>query len=216
MRNRGRGIRYIVTAAFCVACGAAAAAEKGDPVQELERRLVLKNTDPQAWQKMLETGKQKAFLCAYCHGEDGNSVQDFVPNLAAQNPRYLLDQTRRYGDGRRRHFVMTPMIKEFSDDEIVASAVYYAHMKAKPAAADKTLSEQGRKVYLERCASCHRTDARGDEMFARLASQSAKYLRARLEDLRKPVTSGTAMNGIAATLSDEQIGALAAHLSSLP
>lgn len=211
-----RGSRIAGMIAFGLACGVAGAADKGDAGAELERRLLLKNSDPQAWQKVLETGKQKAFLCAYCHGEDGNSLEAFVPNLAAQNPRYLLDQTRRYGDGRRKHFVMTPMIKEFNDDEVIASAVYYANMKTKPAAADKNLVEQGRKLYAERCASCHRTDARGDETYARLASQNAKYLRARLEDLRKPVTAGTAMNGVAAVLSDEQISALAAHMSALP
>lgn len=209
------GFRIVAMAAFVVVWGTTAAADKGDPVQELERRLALKAGDPQTWQKVIDTGRQKAFLCAYCHGEDGNSVEAYVPNLAAQNPRYLLVQTRKYADGRRKHFVMTPMIKEFSDDEIIASAVYYANMKPKPGVADKGLAEQGRKIYQERCATCHKSDARGDETYARLASQNAKYLRIRLEDLRKPVTSGTVMNGIAATLSDEQIGALAAHLSAL-
>jgi cytochrome c553 len=203
-------------AAFFLLWGTAGAADKSDPALELERRLALKGADPQAWQKMLETGKQKAFLCAYCHGDDGNSVEAFVPNLAAQNPRYLLDQTRKYIDGRRKHFVMTPMIKEFSDDEIIASAMYYANMKAKPAAADRALVEQGRRLYQERCANCHKADARGDESYARLASQNAKYLRNRLTDLRKPTAGGTVMNGVAANLSDEQIGALAAHLSALP
>jgi cytochrome c553 len=210
--------RFLITgmAAFCVICGIAGAADKGQPVRELEGRLALKTTDAQAWAKVMETGKQKSFLCAYCHGEDGNSVESFVPNLAAQNPRYLLDQTRSYADGRRKHFVMTPMIKQFSDDEIIASAVYYANMKVKQGTADKALAERGSGLYQGRCAGCHKLDAHGDETYARLAGQSEKYLRNRLEELRKPVTAGTAMNGIAATLNNDEIMVLAAHLAALP
>jgi cytochrome c553 len=214
MRNRGIGPIGLLV--WCALTGVAGGEEKGDLGSALEQRLALKQTDPQAWRKVMDAGQQKVFLCAYCHGEDGNSVQPFVPNLAGQNARYLLDQLQQYSDGRRKHFVMTPMIKEFSDEEILDSVVYYANRRPRPGNADRALADQGRNLYQQHCESCHRADGRGNEKFARLASQNAKYLEQRLTGMRRTGAPGSVMSAIAAGLKDEQIAALAAHLTSLP
>lgn len=52
--------------------------------------------DPAAKQEAMRAGRNRALLCSYCHGDDGNSVKPEVPNLAGQNPVYLLDQIGKF------------------------------------------------------------------------------------------------------------------------
>ena len=80
-------------------------------------------------------GRKAAAVCANCHGEGGTSVQANVPNLAAQNPAYLLDQMSQFADGRRKNEFMQGMIKAMKVDERAGVAMYYAAQKLTPACA---------------------------------------------------------------------------------
>ena len=57
--------------------------------------------DPEASERITHTAQERTIFCNVCHGKDGNSKRPGVPNLAAQNPVYLLDQIQRFADGRR-------------------------------------------------------------------------------------------------------------------
>jgi len=37
-------------------------------------------------------GKERILFCGSCHGKDGNSRRDYIPNLADQHPLYLFEQ----------------------------------------------------------------------------------------------------------------------------
>jgi len=51
----------------------------------------------------IEAGKKiGATACAACHGENGVSVNDTTPNLAAQRASYLESQLKAYKDGSRK------------------------------------------------------------------------------------------------------------------
>jgi cytochrome c553 len=51
----------------------------------------------------IEAGKAKvAQVCAACHGANGVSVSDTIPNLAAQRAAYLENQLRAFKDGARK------------------------------------------------------------------------------------------------------------------
>ena len=52
----------------------------------------------------IEAGKAKAAaVCAACHGANGVSVSDTIPNLAAQRAGYLEAQLKAFKDGTRKH-----------------------------------------------------------------------------------------------------------------
>jgi len=51
----------------------------------------------------IEAGKAKvATVCAACHGANGVSVSDTIPNLAAQRAVYIENQLKAFKDGSRK------------------------------------------------------------------------------------------------------------------
>src|SRR6516162_3494378 len=58
---------------------------------------------PMAQAADIEAGKAKvATVCAACHGANGVSVSDAIPNLAAQRAGYIEAQLKLYKDGMRK------------------------------------------------------------------------------------------------------------------
>ena len=53
----------------------------------------------------IEAGRRIATFCANCHGASGVSAIPNVPNLAAQNPDYLLAQIDAFVTGKRKMLV---------------------------------------------------------------------------------------------------------------
>src|SRR5690606_17588386 len=79
-----------------------------------------------------DAGHERIRFCGYCHGEDGNSNRDFIPNLAAQHPQYLFEQFEKFGDGRREDHVMSTLARALSLQERIDIAVYYSQQTARP------------------------------------------------------------------------------------
>src|SRR5205814_10286336 len=51
----------------------------------------------------IEAGKERATqVCAACHGANGVSVSDTIPNLAAQRAGYIEAQLKAFKEGTRR------------------------------------------------------------------------------------------------------------------
>lgn len=92
------------------------------PVKLLVERYHAIQKNVPARIRAIKKGKDLAFLCAYCHGEDGNSIKPRFPNLASQNPVYLLDQFERFRTGLREDFtgVMPALVENMSNDDKVA------------------------------------------------------------------------------------------------
>ena len=74
----------------------------------------------------LKVGRQKAQVCAVCHGEFGRANAPDAPHLAGQPEVYIATQLRNYRSGKRQHEVMTLMAKPLSDADIEALAAWYA------------------------------------------------------------------------------------------
>jgi len=74
-------------------------------------------------------GKQKAFACAACHGQQGLSTVPDAPNLAGQPELYLATQLKAYRSGARQHEVMTLMAKPLTDADIENLAAWFGGMK---------------------------------------------------------------------------------------
>ena len=88
----------------------------------------------------IEAGKFKvATVCAACHGVNGVSVNDTIPNLAAQRAGYLETQLKAFKAGTRKSTVpqsptamMTAIAAQLSAEDIANVAAYFA---AQPGAA---------------------------------------------------------------------------------
>ena len=76
-------------------------------------------------------GKQKAVICAACHGVDGNSVNPIWPKLAGQHEVYLAKQIRAFRSGERKDPTMAPMVSLLKEEDIDDVAAYYASQKQK-------------------------------------------------------------------------------------
>jgi cytochrome c553 len=71
-------------------------------------------------------GKEKAMVCAACHGQDGQSIDPTYPNLAGQHESYLIKALADYRAGRRTNAIMAPMAVNLSDQDIEDLAAWYA------------------------------------------------------------------------------------------
>jgi cytochrome c553 len=209
----------LAVALLGVLVGSAHAASDPALRQKLEARIATVEKDSAARAKAIAAGRDHAVLCAYCHGPDGNSAKPDIPNLAAQNPVYLLEQFERFADGRREDYtrVMQRLAASLSAEEKVMLAVYYASVALTPAHADLTQAQAGLPIYTRHCDGCHGRDGSGLAGYARLAGQQPQYLRTTLKAFRdrKGGRLSPEMDSATRTLTDEDIDALAAYLANL-
>jgi cytochrome c553 len=73
-----------------------------------------------------EAGKEKAAVCAGCHGIDGNSTIGANPRLAGQYESYLLQALKQYKSGQRQNILMAGMVANLSHQDMRDLAAWYA------------------------------------------------------------------------------------------
>jgi cytochrome c553 len=182
--------------------------------------------DENARQNAIDAGKERALLCQYCHGEDGNSLKPDVPNLAGQNAHYLLNQINAFANGKRKDYVMNQLAEKFTPEDKVNIAIFYGSMPVKQTSVDEALAAKGKVLFQNICHTCHGDDGHGDENIARLAGQKQTYIKKVLRLFRKnannPIVAEVAerrsktMEGVAKSLTDEQIEGVAEYVAQLP
>lgn len=178
-----------------------------------------RQADPATLAASVESGRRLATFCFNCHGEDGHSRTPETPNIAGQNAVYLHEQIRKFVAGERRNAFMEGLMRALSEDERVNVAIYFAAQRALPAATNGgPQAANGATLFRTICASCHGDKGHGREEIPRIAGQHGIYLTRALSAYRaKDGTRGDPrMSAAAAALSDRDIAALAAYLSTLP
>jgi cytochrome c553 len=202
---------FLFAALFGLLCSAALA-------EDLPERLKTVQSDPVALKVAVEAGRKLTFFCANCHGEDGISKSMDVPNLAGQNPAYLLEQIRKFSTGDRKNQFMQGMIKLLKDEDRLQVAVYYATLPVHPTPANQTEVAKGKELFTRLCVRCHGEHARGNETFPRLAGQKLPYLKTSIVNYRDNtgIRSNPLMKEVTAPLKNEDIFALANYLTQLP
>ncbi len=114
-------------------------------------------------------GAKLAEKCADCHGKDGNSDKDQVPNIAGFSAPYLEDTMKAYRGGDRpgtkfkkddgTETDMNEVAKDLSDDDISALASFYEGQKFKSHASeqktDPALVSHGAQLFDDGCKKCH-------------------------------------------------------------
>lgn len=201
---------------LAVLLGAWATAGLAQPAAQ--ERLKVIQADPAAVKQAVDAGKKASFFCANCHGEDGNSKAPEVPNLAGQNPAYLLEQIRKFGAGERKDQFMQGLIKVLKDEERVQIALYYAESKVPPGRADAAQAAKGKELFNKLCQRCHGDQARGNETIPRLAGQRIPYLQTSITRYRDKTgeRNNQLMSIATSTLKNEDITAIANYLTTMP
>src|SRR3984885_15196562 len=166
--------------------------------------------------------KEKAGLCAGCHGENGISQTQNIPSRAGQPDQFLQWQLVFFRGGARKNELMQPIAEQINNEDIRNLGAYFAALTPPKASApdnNPDLSKKGAQAAAgRRCASCHTDTYAGTKAVARLAGQREEYLVKALHDYKSGARSGgagAAMTDVAYPLSDEEIEALAHYLAHL-
>jgi cytochrome c553 len=172
----------------------------------------------------LATGKAKEEAdCAACHGADGRSTGNTIPDLAGQPDLFVQFQLVFFRSGARQNDIMDPIAKELTDADIRNLGAYYASLPPPNAPASPDASSEQTQLgesiaKTARCANCHGDSLQGVDNVAGLAGQRQEYLLKALRDFKSGARTGTALNvmvEVAQPFSDAQLQALAHYLSRL-
>ena len=185
---------------------------------ELTARLKEVESDPKLHETFLKNGQRVAAICANCHGDGGNSLKPDIPNLAGQNPTYLINQMHQFASGKRRYAFMEGMIKAMNNDEKISAVLFYAAQKVtlKPAT-NVALAAKGKDYFSKVCWRCHAENGRGNEVFPRIAGQQSDFMRTTLKRYR--TGTGTRVDPLMAantkTMTDGDIDAVVAYIGAM-
>jgi cytochrome c553 len=187
---------------------------------DLSARLKEVQANPALEESLFKLGRKVAGVCVHCHGEGGNSLNPDIPNLAGQNPAYLLEQLRLFATGQRRNEFMEGMIKSMNSDEKVGMVLFYSAQKVvhKPST-NPALAEKGKAVYQKQCLACHGANGLGNEQIAGIAGQQPGYLRKMLDRYRTAQSGPLAQSIMTPTvrsMNDADIQAVIAFINSMP
>lgn len=76
-----------------------------------------------------KAGREKAQMCAVCHGVNGIAVAPDAPNLAGENSAYIVGQLKAFRSGERTHEQMSIIAADLQDEDIADLAQWYSLIK---------------------------------------------------------------------------------------
>ena len=177
-----------------------------------------------------DAGQSKSITCAACHGQDGNSVNPVWPSIAGQHAGYMVEQLMAFKNGTRSEPLMLGQVMTLSDEDMRNLSVYFEDMApAAKAIADPAVLDLGRRLYTSgdrqsstsACIACHGPTGRGNPAASvpavrgQYAVYAAKQLRDYASGTRRSDGPTRVMRDIAATLSEEEIVAVASYMQGL-
>lgn len=172
-------------------------------------------------------------VCAGCHNPDGNSAIPTNPSLAGQHAEYITKQLENFKSqegkpAERQSPIMGAMAAPLSAEDMKNLGAYYAQQTPKPGAAkDKSLAEQGEKIYrggnlessVPACAGCHSPNGVGiPPNYPRVAGQHSEYILAQLRAFRTEERTrdpNNVMHMIASRMSEREMRAVSEFISGL-
>jgi len=185
---------------------------------KLLAEMVTVQSNEHSLQTALTEGKDRALLCGNCHGKNGNSVRDYIPNLASQNPTYLFNQFELFGNGERKDYVMSRLAKNLTRKDRVNIALYFSQMPVESRPQPIASNAKGEQIYNSLCFTCHQKDGHGNGNYPRIAGQPFVYLEKTLngfaggDDRRK----NSPMAIIVEKMDKQQLQDVAAYVASMP
>ena len=118
--------------------------------------------------------------CINCHGFEGQRTPGVIPSLAGQSESYLYKTLSAYRDGTLKGTIMNRAMEGYDDQTLRQFAEYYSRLpKESMGAAVPQAQEQGKRLYAQRCSSCHEQQA--DTPYVK--GQTAQYMQGVLTDM---------------------------------
>lgn len=150
----------------------------------------------------LERGKEINATCAGCHGEFGQGgKKGEYPRIGGQRAAHIADQLRSFRARTRLNLPMFPytQAREMSDQDVEDVSAYLASIElptqwpefrpeddalTRLTATEKVMIiprapgdlDNGKKIYVKECVTCHGKDGMGRGKFPRLVGQYTNYL----------------------------------------
>lgn len=209
--------RLIPRALWLMALLPVMASAAGNARRELDQALRAK-ADP-------VHGAQLFTQCVACHGVDGNGETNGAsPRIAGQHYRVIVKQLVDFRYGKRWDFRMEGMADQHhlgGPQDIADVAVHIAGL-TRPGTrgvGSGEFAEEGKRLYVAHCQSCHGKDAQGDSSrgIPLLAGQHYAYLMRQMYDAvdgRRPALPRLHSQRIA-PLDFQQVRALSDYLSRI-
>nr|WP_230028381.1 c-type cytochrome [Massilia sp. Bi118] len=172
--------------------------------------------------------------CTGCHGAQGRGVENvYFPRLAGKPAGYLYNQLVAFRDGRRKYVPMNYLLAYLPDAYLMRMAEHFAALNPPPlvqpsVSRPASLLAEGRRIVTQgllgkkipACITCHGAELGGREPgIPGLLGLRADYVSAQLGAWRFGVRTALApdcMQYIASSLSEPEVAAVSAYLSSLP
>jgi cytochrome c553 len=172
--------------------------------------------------------------CAPCHGDHGQGTKnDYFPRLAGKPAGYLFNQLVAFRNGRRHYPPMNYLLEFLPDGFLHAVADYYAAQRPPlpsqdPSTASREVLALGQSLVTQgdpkreipACANCHGPHFTGQEpAIPGLLGLRPNYITAQLGAWRygnRTATAPDCMQIVAGHLTEADLAAVAAYLSSLP
>jgi cytochrome c553 len=157
-------------------------------------------------------GEKLTMLCAGCHGPQGVGDDATTPNLASQDPDYLVRSIKAYRS-TRKHPEMERAVPALSDEDIDSIAAYYAVQKSRPAENGQRLIEE----IVDKCSRCHGSGADNPAMVIPVINaQDRDYLVMALRAYRDNRRQSSAMHMMSLPYSDSVIDSIASVYAAQP
>ena len=181
-----------------------------------------------------DTMAARVLACAPCHGAQGQGTRDvYFPRLAGKPAGYLYNQLSEFKRGQRHYPPMNYLLAYLSDEYLRQIAEYFAAQRPPlppPAIPDvsKEVLDQGEALVrngaggrgIPACVSCHGRMLTGLEPgIPGLVGLHATYISAQLGGWRygtRTALPPDCMQNVAARLTEADVKAIAAYLSTLP
>jgi cytochrome c553 len=153
-------------------------------------------------------GQAQTAVCGSCHGARGVSGDPMVPNLAAQEPNYLVQAITAYRDRKRSH---EDMMANKSDAEIEDIAAFYAIQPAGAVIADDARTTE----IIAKCERCHgRSLGESSMVVPVLHGQNAEYLLRVMQQYRDGQRGSSTMHKMSAGYNDRILAEIAEYYAT--
>lgn len=163
--------------------------------------------DPPAFGDV-QAGEPLTAMCGSCHGASGISTDPMVPNLAGQEPTYLVNAIKAYRSLERSH---EDMVTSKTDEEIESIAAYYSVQQVSSA---NGTGEQAEAV-IAKCERCHGQSASESTMVVpNLNGQNSEYLLRVMKQYRDEERGNSMMHKMSSGYSDALLEDIAAYYST--
>lgn len=163
-------------------------------------------------------GRVKANTCMGCHGIPNytNAYPTYrVPKLGGQSEGLIVTALKAYKSGERPHLTMRAQAANLSDQDMADIAAYLTQAPAHPSGGTGGgINTEFEKA--QSCAACHGPNGAKPITpdYPVLAGQYTNYLAHALHEYKSGMRKNLVMTGQVASLSDDDIEALARYFAS--